>query len=174
MSNASAQVRVDLTAIKDSVACFGSGRQAEYCAVLEVAGSQQSLAKVDEAKQEELLAGYGQFLNSLTFVFQLVVQVHPVDLAWYVTRVEERARALSPALVAIARDHAAHVQGLTRQRTLLQRRIYLVVPWSGALEDGTVRSQAPLMRLFGRRGRGGGRLDDLSFREETISRQLTD
>src|SRR6266511_3313164 len=81
MSNASAQVRVDLTAIKDSVACFGSGRQAEYCAVLELAGSQQSLAKVDEAKQEELLAGYAQFLNSLTFVFQLVVQVHPVDLA---------------------------------------------------------------------------------------------
>src|SRR6266851_10101940 len=78
MSNASAQVRVDLTAIKDSVACFGSGRQAEYCAVLEVAGSQQSLATVDEARQEELLAGYAQFLNSLTFVFQLVVQVHPV------------------------------------------------------------------------------------------------
>ncbi len=96
MSNASAQVRVDLTAIKDSVACFGSGRQAEYCAVLEVAGSQQSLAKVDEAKQEELLAGYAQFLNSLTFVFQLVVQVHPVDLAWYVARVEERARFLEP------------------------------------------------------------------------------
>src|SRR6202048_1325815 len=169
MSNASAQVRVDLTAIKESVACFGSGRQAEYCAVLEVAGSQQSLAEVEEAKQEELLAAYAQFLNSLTFVFQLVVQVHPVDLAWYVARVEERARFLPPALVAIARDHAAFVQGLTRQRTLLERRPYVVVPWSGALEDGTVRSQAPLIRLFGRRGRGSGRVDDLSFREEAIS-----
>src|SRR5260370_31945838 len=132
MSNASAQVRVDLTAIKDSVACFGSGRQAEYCAVLEVAGSQQSLANVDEAKQEELLAGDAQFLNSLTFVFQLVVQVHPVDLAWYVARVEERARFLSPALVAIARDHAAFVQGLTRQRTLLERRTSGVGPWSAS------------------------------------------
>ena len=37
-----------------------------------------------------------------------------------------------------------------------------------------MRSQAPLIRLFGRRGRGSGRVDDLSFREETISRQLTD
>src|SRR5260370_23364815 len=103
MSNASAQVRVDLTAIKDSVACFGSGRQAEYCAVLEVAGSQQSLAKVDEAKQEELLAGDAQFLNSLTFVFQLVVQVRPVHLSWYVRRVEDRARVLSPSLGHIPR-----------------------------------------------------------------------
>jgi hypothetical protein len=73
---------MDLTAIHDSVACFGSGRQAEYCALLEVAGSQQSLAKVDEAKQEELLAAYAQFLYSLTSPVQLVLQVLPVDLAW--------------------------------------------------------------------------------------------
>jgi hypothetical protein len=174
MSNASAQVRVDLTAIKDSVACFGSGRQAEYCAVLEVAGSQQSLAKVDEAKQEELLAGYAQFLNSLTFVFQLVVQVHPVDLAWYVARVEERARFLSPSLVAIARDHAAFVQGLTRQRTLLERRTYVVVPWSAATELGSARNPALRWRLP---WRSSGRVtidDEHAFRLEAISRQLTD
>jgi hypothetical protein len=45
---------------------------------MEVAGSQESLAKVDDAKQEELLAAYAQFLNSLTFPFQIVVQVHPL------------------------------------------------------------------------------------------------
>src|SRR6266566_4448870 len=139
MSTGSVQVRLDLTAIRDGVACFGSGEQAEYCAVMEVAGSQESLAKIDDAKQEELLAAYAQFLNSITFSFQLVVQVHPIDLTWYVTRVEDRARTLSPALVAIARDHAAYVQGLTRQRTLLERRIYVVVPWSSALEVGTLR-----------------------------------
>jgi hypothetical protein len=76
------------TAIQDGVVRFGSIGQPEYCAVMEVAGSQESLAKVDDAKQEELLAAYCQFLNSVTFAFQLVVQVHPVDLSWYVTRVE--------------------------------------------------------------------------------------
>jgi hypothetical protein len=35
--------------------------------VMEVAGSQESLAKVDDAKQEELLAAHAQFLNSLMF-----------------------------------------------------------------------------------------------------------
>ena len=104
--------------------------------MMEVAGSQQSLAKAEDARQEEVLAAYAQFLNSLTFPFQLVVQVHPVDLAWYVMRVEERARSLPPALVAIARDHAAFVQSLTRQRTLLERRTYVVVPWSAAAEFG--------------------------------------
>ena len=94
MPSKAVQVRVDLKSIAQGVACFGSGDRAEYCAVMEVAGSQESLAKVDDAKQEELLAAYAQFLNSLTFPFQLLVQVHPVDLSWYVARVEERARTL--------------------------------------------------------------------------------
>ena len=170
MSDASVQARLDLTGIQGSVACFGSGEQAEYCAVVEVTGSQQSLAKVDDAKQEELLAAYSQFLNSLTFPFQLVVQVHPVDLGWYVTRVEERARALSAALVAIARDHAAFVQGLTRQRTLLERRIYVVLPWSSATELGPAASGVSLLRLLRRRRHGTAATHDQWFRQETISR----
>ena len=174
MNAASVQARLDLTAIQGGVACFGSGDQAEYCAVVEVTGSQQSLAKVDDAKQEELLAAYSQFLNSLTFPFQMVVQVHPVDLGWYVTRVEERARSLPAALVAIARDHAAFVQGLTRQRTLLERRIYVVVPWSGATELRPATSGVSLLHLLRRRRHGTAASDDQLFRQETISRQLTD
>ena len=135
MKSSSVQARLDLTAIRAGVACFGSGDQAEYCAVMEVAGSQESLAKVDDAKQEELLAAYAQFLNSLTFPFQIVVQVHPVDLAWYVARVEERARvAVSgpgrdcprPRRVCPEPDATAN---------LLERRIYIVVPWSSSAED---------------------------------------
>ena len=67
MSTTSIQVRLDLTAIRGSVASFGTGDRSEYCAVMEVFGSQQSLAKLDDAKQEAVLAGYAQFLNSLTF-----------------------------------------------------------------------------------------------------------
>src|SRR5437870_3591913 len=111
MSSAPIQVHLDLASIEASVSRFGSVDRAEYCAVLEVAGSQQSLAKLDDAKQEELLAAYAQFLNALTFPVQLLVRVIPVDLGWYVARVDERARALSSSLVAIARDHAAFVQG---------------------------------------------------------------
>jgi hypothetical protein len=173
MTIGSVQVRLDLMAIHNGVACFGSGDKAEYCAVMEIAGSQESLAKIDDAKQEELLAAYAQFLNSLTFAFQLEVQVHPVDLSWYVTRVEERARVLSPALVAIARDHAAYVQGLTRQRTLLERRIYVIVPWSSEAQDGNAASAAPLIRLLRGRRRAESAVDN-QLQAETIDRLLTD
>src|SRR5215471_16119029 len=166
VTSSSVQARLDLAAIENGVARFGSAGQAEYCAVMEVAGSQESLAKVDDAKQEELLAAYAQFLNSLTFPFQLVVQVHPVDLSWYVARVEERAQALSSGLVAIARDHAAYVQGLTRQRTLLERRIYVVVPWSSSAEERAPRAFF-LRRLLGKWHRSHATADD-RLRAESI------
>ena len=147
---------------------------------MQVAGSQESLAKIDDAKQEELLAAYAQFLNSVTFPFQLVVQVHPVDLSWYVARVEERARALSPALVAVARDHAAYVQGLTRQRTLLDRHIYVVVSWSRSAEGGNEASAFPLRPLLAfllrllRRSRRSEIARDEHPRSEIIERLLGD
>jgi len=141
--------------------------------------SQQSLAKVDEAKQEELLAAYAQFLNALTFPFQLLVRVTPIDLAWYVVRVEERARVLSSGLVAIARDHAAFVQSLARQRTLLERRIYVALPWSGAESpglSGSADAPAVLRRLLAllRIGRGKRTDRDEVFTEESIARRLAD
>jgi hypothetical protein len=173
MPSRAVQVRLDLKSIGQGVVCFGSGDRAEYCAVIEVAGSQESLAKVDDAKQEELLAAYAQFLNSLTFPFQLVVQVHPVDLSWYVARVEERARTLSPGLVAIARDHAAFVQGLTKQRTLLERRIFIVVPWSRPEQEAGGNDSVPFLRIFTFRRSGRGAAD-ARFRVETINRQLND
>ena len=172
MSDRSVQVRLDLASIENGVVCFGSARQAEYCAVMEVAGPQESLAKLDDGKQEELLAAYAQFLNSLTFPFQLVVQVHPVDLSWYVQRVEERTRTLSPGLVAIARDHAGYVQGLTRQRTLLERRIYIVVSWSQSAEEGAP-TRVSLSRLLGVRRRGDRAGDD-QVRADTVQRLLSD
>ena len=173
MSNSSIQARLDLTGIRNGVACFGTGERAEYCAVLEVSGSQESLGRVDDAKQEELLAAYAQFLNSLTFPFQLLVQVHPIDLSWYVTRVEERARVLSPGLVAIARDHAAFVQSLSRQRTLLERRLYVAVPWSRPTDSRKAANVILFIRLLRARHRGGGSSDE-SFRPESLDRQLTD
>jgi hypothetical protein len=112
----------------------------------------------------------------VTFPFQLLVQVYPVDLSWYVTRVEERARTLSPTLVAIARDHAAFVQGLTRQRTLLERHIYVVVPWSSPGEHENTAKPIWFMHLLAllRLRRRARAADDERCRAETVHRQLND
>ena len=60
-----------------------------------------------------------------------------------------------------------------RQRTLLERRIYIAVPWSRTNEISAM-SGVPLLRLLGRMGRGRAASNEQLFREETISRQLAD
>jgi len=98
-----------------------------YRAVLEVAGA--TVPMDDAARRESLLAGYAAFLNALSFPVQILVRTVPVDLSRYLGALEERARRELPQdLAALARDHAAFVQGLARQRTLLERQFYVVVP----------------------------------------------
>jgi hypothetical protein len=141
-------VRLGLEAIEHDVVRLVGG---EHRAVLEVNGG-ASVLEVDQ-RQEAILAGFGAFLNALSFPIQIVVRSAPVDLVRYVTALEERARQSSPgALATLAHDHAAFMHSLARQRTLVDRRFYLVVAaesarrarWSGWLAprvDTSVRAQ---------------------------------
>jgi hypothetical protein len=116
--------QLDLEAIEHDVVRLVGG---EYRAILEVSGGASLLES--EQRQEAILAGFAAFLNALTFPIQIVVRSAPVDLMRYVAALEERARqALPGALATLAHDHAAFVQGLARQRTLVERRFYVVVP----------------------------------------------
>jgi hypothetical protein len=140
-----------------------------YRAVLEVSGASASLD--DDVRREAVLAGYAAFLNGLGFPIQVLVRAVPVDLARYLAGIEDRARNEPTAeLAALARDHVAFVQGLARQRTLLERRLYLVLPAQTARPNG--------WRLGIRRDAAGLAPDQaaarrqLSFRCDEVTRQL--
>jgi len=136
MSRAAVQsVQLNLESIEHDVVRLIGG---EHRAILEVSGGANLLES--EQRQEAILAGFAAFLNALTFPIQIVVRSAPVDLTRYVAVLEERARQTLPgALTGLAHDHAAFVQSLARQRTLVERRFFIVVPaeapsrasWSG-------------------------------------------
>jgi conjugal transfer ATP-binding protein TraC len=128
MSTASIQARIELESIHNGVARFGSGSRAHRVAVLDVTGADSPLGSADDATQEAILAGRAQFLNAQLEPFQLLVRSEPARLDDHLDRIRERAQYLVPALAMLARDHATFVGGLTRQRTLLERRCYVVVP----------------------------------------------
>lgn len=119
-------------------------------AVLEVTGI--PFDQQGRADQERVLAGYAAFLNSLAFPVQVLVRVTPADLEPYLARLERQANLhAGNGLAALAQDHAAFLRRLGRQRTLLERRSYLVVP-AGEESLGGWRSWWPLRRNH----RGGG------------------
>lgn len=168
MKHASVQAtRLDLEAIQEGVVRLQDG---EFRAVLEVNATSSGLD--DEVRQEGVMAGFAGFLNALGYPIQILVRSSPVDLTPYVAGLEERAqKSLSSALVELAHDHALFVQGLARQRTLLERRFYVVVPAESIQQTGW-------SRLRGRRRRhvDGAEADaarrQLTFRCEEVTRQL--
>lgn len=128
-----------LDAITDDIICLGPG---QYRAVLEVEGIHFRLLGAGE--QEALLAGFAAWLNSLAYPVQVLARVTPLDLDRYLGALERRAsRDLPPALVDLARDHMNFLQGLARERTLLERHLYVIVPAA----DGEERPRWP----FGKR-----------------------
>ncbi len=168
MSHASVQeVRLGLEAIEDGVVRLAGG---EYRAVLEVAGGASVLQS--DQRQEAVLAGFGAFLNALTFPVQIVVRAAPVDLLRYVAALEERARSsLSGTLAALAHDHASFVQSLAQQRALLERRFYVVVP-----AESAKRTNLVLWRGRGSHGHEAAESDaarrQLTYRCEEVGFQL--
>lgn len=179
---AAVQDRLGLSAIAEGVARFGEGPDAHACAILEVTGAARSLASGDEAQQEAQLAACRQLLNALTFPIQLLARAEPIDLSGYLGRLEARARLLPGPLATLARDHAAFVRGLTRQRTLLERHLYVVVPADVADAPVGTLWAGLLQRLLRRKSPGAGLNDamatpaawarQLTFRCETIAHQL--
>src|SRR5581483_4912411 len=122
---------------------------------------------------EAIIAGYAAFLNSLTFPVQIVVRATPIDVDRYLADLEVRTRRVrSPRLAELGRDHLAFIRRLARNRSLIERRFFVVVPAEGGDESG----QRKLIALFPR-GRSL-KLDEatarkrLTFRCEEVERQL--
>ena len=113
-----------LERIEDGVMTFADGR---HRAVLEVGSV--NFALLGEGQQRELVAGYAAVLNSLTFPVQILVRATPLDLTPYLAAMEARARREPrERLRRLAYDRMAFLRRLAAERTLLERRFYVVVP----------------------------------------------
>src|SRR5438132_10691586 len=95
---AAMQSRLDLVALEGGVARFGTRAPTHAVALLDVVGAEAALASVDDATQEEILAGRAQFLNAQTTPFQVVVRAEPVDLESHLRRVQARIDQLPEAI----------------------------------------------------------------------------
>jgi hypothetical protein len=134
---ASAQELLPLDDAVDSVLCLRGG---DYRAVIEA--QSVNFALKSETEREAIMAGYRAFLNSLSYPIQVVVRVLPTDVEGYLTGLRERlGGGTSEALRRLALDHESFVRKLARDRTLLERRFYAVVPASleGTLAPGGIR-----------------------------------
>ena len=149
-------------------------RGGECRAVLQLTGLHFALRA--EAEQEAILAGYRNFLNGLTFPLQLLVRVVPADIERYLAGLGERGADRNEALRRLALDHEEFARRLARERTLLDRRFYLVIPAGAGAGPRRPAPAWPWRRASGERGReGSGPLAAsrrLAFRCAEVAQQL--
>lgn len=157
--------RLSLEAIEDDVVLLARG---QYRAVLEVSGIHFGLQ--GESEQEAIVGGFAAFLNSLSFPTQVLIRVLPIDIDGYIGELERRARHELPEdLASLARDHVVFVRRLARNRTLLERHFYLVIP--AETESVGARSAWSLVRRRAGRDAAAAR-KQLVIRCEEVERQL--
>ena len=121
---AGVQDLLPLEDIVDDVLCLRGG---DYRAVMET--QSVNFALKSETEQEAIMAGYRAFLNSLNHPIQVVVRILPTDVEAYLAGLRERLGGRGgEALRRLALDHESFVRRLARERTLLERRFYVVIP----------------------------------------------
>jgi hypothetical protein len=156
-------LHLSLEHIDEDVLCLAGNR---YRAILEVGSINFGLQ--GEAEQEVVMASFAAVLNSLTYPIQVLVRVLPIDLDRYLGDLERRTRTLSDELADLGHDYVTFLRRLARNRTLLERRFYLVVPTQ---TDTSNRRPWPF-----RRENPVGDLEtarrQLTFRCEEVERQL--
>ncbi|MDP9350347.1 MAG: hypothetical protein M3P51_02225 [Chloroflexota bacterium] len=120
---------LSLESIEHGVVRLRDGR---YRGVLQVGSVNFGL--LGPGQQEGLIAGYTGFLNGLGFPVQILARVTSVDMARYLEDLMVRTREhASGPLATLAADHLAYVRRLARDRALLERKFYVVVPTESGL-----------------------------------------
>ncbi len=144
----SVQEMLPLEEIVEGVLCLRGG---DYRAVIQA--QSVNFALKSEEEQEAVMAAYRSFLNSLSHPVQMLVRILPTDVEPYLAgfRTNVTTHANSEAIRRLALDHEMFVRRLARERTLLERRFYVVVPSGHSEGEGHVAIRWPWPRAKRRR-----------------------
>ncbi len=127
-----AEIREDVVILKD-----GTLR-----AVLLVSSINFALKSVDE--QQAIVQAYMQFVNSIDFPIQIVIQSRRMNIDAYIRQLNEQEKKIENDLLKHQiSDYRDFVRQLVRLGDIMQKRFYIVVP----LNPATVQTKGFWQRL---------------------------
>ena len=122
----SAQEYVDITEIKDNVVILKNGTMR---VVLMVSSINFDLKSTQE--QEAIVAAFQNFLNSLDFPIQIVIQSRPFNINPYLAQLEELKKTQTNDLLkAQMADYIDFTRELIQMGEIMSKRFYIVVPYN--------------------------------------------
>ena len=123
-----AEIRENLVILKD-----GTLRS-----VLLVSSINFSLKSLDE--QNAIVQAYMQFLNSLDFPIQIVIQSRRMNIDNYMAQLDEQRKTIENDLLKRQiNDYQDFIKQLVKLGDIMQKRFYVVVPLDPATDQGTTQ-----------------------------------
>ncbi|MCL5003902.1 MAG: hypothetical protein M1352_01370 [Patescibacteria group bacterium] len=100
---------------------------------------------LSEIEQDAMIAGYSQFLNSLTFPIQIVIRSKKMDISSYVESLESVEQSqTNPYLREQIKNYRGYVSELISKNEVLDKRFYVVVPY----QDVSLKPEASIFSAF--------------------------
>ncbi len=128
-STTPAQEFVPIKEIRDNVVILKDG---SYRSVLLCSSLNFALKSQDE--QTSIILQFQNFLNSLNFSVQIVMQSRKLDIRPYISLLEDRLKAQTIDLMKIqTREYIEFIKGFTEAVNIMTKNFYVVVPYSPAL-----------------------------------------
>src|SRR6056297_1917338 len=122
----SSQKHLNISEIKNDCVVLKNGT---LRAVLLVSSINFALKSQEE--QKGVINGYIQFLNSIDFPIQILIQSRPFNVTPYLTRLENKKRKQSNELLRNqTNDYINYVQELVELGGIMHKRFYIVVPYN--------------------------------------------
>ena len=138
---ASTQKFIEIVDIVDDIAILSSGNA---CLVIEVKATNFELLSADE--QEAKIYSYAAMLNSLSFSIQIIIRSKKLDISNYIKLLDaEKDKTQNPYLAKEIGLYKDFVEELVKVNIILDKRFYLVVPYS-SLEGGVMGAKAAVSK----------------------------
>lgn len=93
--------------------------------------SSLNFALKSEDEQNAIIQGYVQFLNSINFPVEIVIQSRKLDISAYLENLKDRAKAQTNELLKIqTQEYRQYVSELVSLSDIMEKRFFVVVPYS--------------------------------------------
>lgn len=132
----SAQKYLDISEIKDGVVLMKNGSMK---AVLMVSSINFALKSIEE--QDAIIYQYQNFLNSLDFSVQIVINSRQLNLDNYLQVLKDQEKKQMNELLRMqTASYIEYIQGLVKMANIVSKTFYVVVPFSVSESKGGVLS----------------------------------
>ncbi len=136
---------IDIVDIVDDIVVLANGNA---CIIIEVNATNFALLSAEE--QDTKIYAYASLLNSLSFPIQILIRSKRLDVSSYLKLLdEEKLKSQNPTLANQIGLYRNFVQELVKVNTILDKKFYIVIPYS-SLEKGFTGAKEAMGQAPGR------------------------